>query len=303
MKIKKVLLFMLISMLCPLFCRGVEVETLSAAFNNADNIVFSYPFAPRVLPASSKEAEVMVCMHGYGGDNKIADILRGIPGIDEHLVSFNFPDYDILTRKKNVRKISYGTLDEILPALYAMKKCVVDAGAKSLSLYGFSAGAGAVINCLALLNSAQSLEELRWVGIGPMERKAILGAVQSGIVVLDVPLKSIEEIIANTGSSARLEMLAKQYRDHGMVPIEVLEQLEGLQLNVMVFFQKPDEILSNRDDTLFIERLKRYNSKGKNTAIIADEEGHNGFHKSLWKAYNLNCMPRSTVLSRSDSIQ
>ncbi len=41
-----------------------------------------------------------------------------------------------------------------------------------------------------------------------------------------------------------------------MEPIDALEGLENLSLHIVVYFQNPDEVLSNRDDEVFIERLK-----------------------------------------------
>lgn len=71
-----------------------------------------------------------------------------------------------------------------------------------------------------------------------------------------------------------------------MIPLEVLSTLAGLKLVLFVHFEKPDEILSNRDDEIFIERLIQANRKGKTFVTTGGSSGltgHNTLHKALWK--------------------
>ena len=75
-------------------------------------------------------------------------------------------------------------------------------------------------------------------------------------MILDTPLKSIEEIIDFRGSTEELERLAKNYRDNHLRPIDSIESLRGLSLDILLHFQEKDKILSNRDDFLYIEKLQ-----------------------------------------------
>ena len=112
----------------------------------------------------------------------------------------------------------------------------------------------------------------------------MLLALEQGYIILDCPLKSVEEIVALHGKSANFEIMRKRYEKNNMNPIDTLKLLAGLHLNLIAHFQNPDEILSNRDDQLFIERLKKAN-KGTTKVIIGSEGGHNAYHASMWKAY------------------
>jgi len=98
-----------------------------------------------------------------------------------------------------------------------------------------------------------------------------------------VPLKSIDELIDFRGPSLEFQIYAGRYRKNGFRPIDSLENLENLSLHISLYFEQPDEILSNRDDALFIERLKKYNSKGTTHVIIGTTGGHNAIHSPLWQ--------------------
>ncbi len=95
--------------------------------------------------------------------------------------------------------------------------------------------------------------------------------------------KSIEEIIACRSSTGELEWLAKNYRDNHFRPIDSLRLLQGLSLDVLLYFQEGDEILSNRDDDLYIERLRE--TQQKIAVIRGSEGGHQSAHLPLWQFY------------------
>ncbi len=48
----------------------------------------------------------------------------------------------------------------------------------------------------------------------------------------------------------------------------------------------PDEIISNRDDEIYIARLKQANSSGTTVVIIGNDGGHLGPHWTLWQVYS-----------------
>ena len=220
--------------------------------------------------APVEEAGVMVCCHGMGGDYKVAETIRQ-NGAKEHLISFDFPQE------------AYGTIDELIPLFSVLRECVVERGLNAVSLYGFSAGGGAVVNAIAVLNRTDYDKELLRVGIGEGEKKKLLGAIQNGRVILECPLKSVEEIQDKFGSLS-FEDFARRYRENRLRPIDSIGDLKGLSLDVILFFQNPDEILGNRDDQMYANRLRQAN-EGNTRVIIANEGTHNSHHPSLWKNY------------------
>lgn len=245
---------------------------------------FNYDLHLFSLPG--KSGRTMICFHGYGDSYKIAETLKTIYHPKTTLVSFNFPEHDIKEgRAYDPEEASFGTMKELLPALYVMKKVVLDQGLDAVDLYGFSAGGGALINTIAVLNTKTHDLELKKIGIGVDEKKRLLSAIQKGVIVLDTPLKSVEEIMSLRGTSEEFEILARKYRDHDLRPIDSIRKLKGLSLTILLHFQEEDEVLSNRDDALYIERLKNAQKEGSLTVIIADEGGHMTPHLSLWEAY------------------
>lgn len=262
--------------------KNVLLFLILSLFVEAMDTPFDYDLHLTSLPGSRR---TMVCFHGYGANYQIAQDLKELYHVKSTLVSFNFPEYDLHLRKYNPETASFGTIQELLPAFYVLKKVVLEPELDSVDLYGFSAGGGAVVNLLAVLNTFAYDAELKTLGIGLPEKKKLLSAIQKGIVVLDTPLKSIEEIMDFRGASEEFEILASHYKANGFRPIDALQRLRGLSLHVLLFFDQNDEVLSNRDDALYIERLKAVQPKAK--VILADEGGHLGLHASLWKEIEL----------------
>ncbi len=245
--------------------------------------IFSYNLGVKVIPASSKDAQqVTLCCHGYGHCNEIVDAVRSYNVFKGPLVGFNFPDFNI-TDKVNHARSAYGTIKEILPLLYLIKYYACDQQILVVNLYGFSAGGGAIVNALAILHKMSHKQELAKIGITKQHVAQMLAALERGIIVLDCPLKSIDEIRALRGSSPELDALARHYADNKMNPIDVLPSLAGMKMNIIIHFQRPDDVLGNRDDKLFIDHLKKAN-KGTTTVVLASEGGHNSYHKKLCDA-------------------
>lgn len=244
---------------------------------------FSYDLGVTIIPSRQKDAGVMICCHGYGANKQIAQSVAQSNAITDHIIGFNFPDYECINKGYDPLMSSFGTIQELLPLFYLMKKCVIDGHLDVLNLYGFSAGGAAVINAIAVLNKSTYDADLAKIGIDPEQKKKIVAAVQKGIIILDCPLKSMEEIMAVRGKSPEFEIIAKRYVENNMRPIDAITNLNSL--HILLHFQKPDEVLSNRDDEIFIEKLKKANNKGITQIVIGSEGGHNTFHASLWKAY------------------
>lgn len=261
----------------------VKSCVLHAELNFASQTHFNYDLHISSWPGTNER--MMICLHGYGDNYKIASSLKHLKCIEATLVSFNFPDYDIKEdREYDYRKATFGTIDELLPALYVLKQIVIDKDVDSVDLYGFSAGGGALINVIGVLNTSRYDKELKEIGIRALERERLLSAIQRGIIILDTPLKSMEEIIDYRGSTAEFECLAKNYRDNNLRPIDSLRLLKGLSLDILLHFQIKDEILSNRDDNIYIENLKKI--QPRTLVIMGDDGGHMSCHLTLWEAYS-----------------
>lgn len=269
----------------------MDISSLSAVDGQflKENLVhvlnpFKYPLNISVFPSQDKKAEVILCLHGYGGNYQTGAILsQFLP--DYNVVSFDFPDANIYDSNKRLQDHSYGSINEVLPAIYLAKICLNIAQVNSLSLYGFSAGGAAVVNMLAVLNTQNFNSELAAIGITKEDKLNILKAIQKGYVILDCPLKSIEEIIDLRGSNPELSWMAKKYAQNGFRPIDALKNLTGLSLNIIVNFQDPDEAVLNRDDKSFAERLQNANANGRTLIVTSHDQGHTAYHPALWAAF------------------
>lgn len=246
---------------------------------------FSYPLNIHIRNGWCLDEPLLICCHGYGSSAILGDILRTNPQIRGPILSFDFPDHDILARGYDPKDSTFGTIQEILPLLYILKLCVVEAEADRVVLYGFSAGGGAAVNAIAALNTDRFDADMQKIGLGPEGKKAILRSIQNGLVILDCPLKSVDEILETRTEASCFDILAERYRLNNMRPIDALQAFAGLTLNVIVYFEMPDQILSNRDDALFIRRLIQNNPRGKNVPVVGTSGGHNEFHPLLWQAY------------------
>ena len=279
--LKNKLSYILLAMSHYLFLSVFFISSLfSVEFDYLQESLPAFAFAER---GNRDNSSVMLVMHGYGSNGKeTVDVLKNYDGVIDHLIGFDFPDAYLVHEKNfDPEKSSFGTFREIEPVLMILKEMVVDRGIRQVSLYGFSAGGGALINTIAFLNSNRKSSFF----LSHDEREKILKAIENGMVILDTPLKSIEEIIAFRGSTKEFEVYSKRYKKNGMVPIHALDGLDGLRLNVIVHFQVPDDALSNRDDALYIDRLKEFNDKGSTFVVIGSDGGHSAYHKSLWDFY------------------
>lgn len=247
---------------------------------------FDYDLGIEIVANKKSTAGVTICCHGYGSSNHIVEVVDSFQAIPDHLVGFNFPDYDLMHRPYNPAKSAFGSINELLPLLYIIKRCVCDASLSAINLYGFSAGGAAVVNAIAVLNQTLYDQQLAAIGITLEDKKRIITAIENGLIVLDCPLKSVEEILDIRGKSADFMILAERYAQNNMRPIDTVQLLKGLTLNILLHFQQPDEIIGNKEDQLFIDRLRKANG-GKTEVIIGRDGGHNMYHRSLWKGYDV----------------
>ncbi len=274
------LALMIIAVTC---MHGIPAEKLTKILHEA-KAPFSYNLGLKVLPSRHKQAPIMICCHGYGANNQIGDAVYSTGAVLDHIVSFNFPDFDCVAKQYDPKKSTFGSINELLPLFYILKKCVIDAQQEKINLYGFSAGGAAVINMLAVLNHTTYDEQLKDIGITVENKEKIRAAIQKGVIILECPMKSVEELMDAHGKSQEFEILAKRYAQNSMRPIDAVKNLDGLNLTILLYFENPDDILGNRDDQLLIDCLKKANN-GKTEVVIGSYGGHNSYHKILWDRY------------------
>ncbi len=247
--------------------------------------LFSYNLDIKIIASKTPTEEITICCHGYGHNRNIINALSAHHALPGNLLGFNFPDHDI-TNQSDYHHSTFGTLNEILPLLYLLKFYACDLKLPLINLYGISAGGGAIINALAILNQYSHADQLQKIGITLDHAKQILATIENNQIILDCPLKSIAEIIASSKNKhdPELNFMHHRYTENNMNPIDALNLLSGLKLNILLHFQNPDEVLGNRDDALFAQRLQTANS-GNTTVVIGNDGGHNVWHTSLWKKY------------------
>lgn len=250
---------------------------------------FKYDLALKLIPAARKDAQYMICCHGSGANNKIADSVKASGVVNDHIISFNFPDHDQDRSQDDPKLSTFGTIEELLPLLYIIKKCVIEADLKVVNLYGFSAGGGVIVNVLSVLSNYRFANELKSMGINPEVSAQMLQAIQNGLIILECPLKSMEEIAAFRGTkdstlSNIFEIYSKRYKENNLRPIDSICSFKNLKLNILLHFEIPDDKLSNRDDQMYIDLLKKHNL-GTTHVVIGHEGGHCTYHKSLWDFY------------------
>ena len=265
-------------------------EFISQFCTKKINHPFNYDLDVKLISADAVTSGYMICFHGSGANNKIADTLKSYNVIQDNLVSFNFPDYNKDKLEDDPKLSTFGTIQELLPALYVIKNLVIDGNLKSINLYGFSAGGGVLVNILTVLSGNRFRQELQDIGITKENKSEILTAIQNGLIILDCPLKSIEEIIAFRGGSNKLldnllETYAQRYKENNLRPIDSIKYWHNLNLKILLYFEALDDKLSNRDDDIYANLVKQHNL-GSTEIIYGVYGGHCAKHNKLWDIYN-----------------
>ena len=220
----------------------------------------------------SEDQDVMLCLHGFGMDKMIGSYVHDTQLVTHHIFSFNFPDHGMDIDISKPETLCFGSVEELKPVIERLHTCITTLGANRIHLYGFSAGGGCAVNVLAALKKHRFRKEL---GLSAHEMDTIFEALERGTVILDCPLKSIDEILDEVEPENHyLAHVADIYKSNDLRPIDSLLKLKGSELNVLLILMQPDAILSNRDDALFIERLEEANRLG-NTVVML---GHEGIH-------------------------
>tara|TARA_R110000868_G_scaffold163812_4_gene396198 strand:+ start:1018 stop:1866 length:849 start_codon:yes stop_codon:yes gene_type:complete len=249
--------------------------------------LFTYSLAAEVLLDDCEilNNAVTITLHGSGDNKEQGRNLKTNKYLQGPVMIFNFPDHDIPDwNTYDFETSTFGSIEELLSAFFLLKQCL-DFGIEKISLYGFSAGGGALINILAVLNSDKHANDLKRIGITQYDRLMIINALSNGLIILDCPLRSVDEIIDFHGETPDMVILSKKYRENEMIPINRLDGLRGLSLNILVHFKNEDEVFSDRDVNVYVERLKKYNKNGKTIVICGSSGKHNDPSIPLWKQY------------------
>jgi hypothetical protein len=206
---------------------AIDCQKLEGDLRAATAKRFNYDLSIQVLKGSHDHADIMICCHGMGANYHTAATIRANPDIESHLIGFNLPDHSLSIDAFNVSKTTYGTIQELLPLIAIIRECTVHQAVDKISLYGFSSGGGTVVNTIAVLNTSRYDADLRKLGVSGEDKVRMLDAIQKGVILLEVPLKSMEEIIAVNGCHPAMQFLMNRYRKNDMTPISSLKYLQG----------------------------------------------------------------------------
>lgn len=165
---------------------AIDKEVLSSFAAKIRN-PFSYDLGIKTITSPDRNAEIIVCCHGYGHSNALVDVIHSYGITSHHLIGFNFPDHSLNPKTFDHSKSSFGTIQELLPLLYVLHHLTKLACGNKIHLYGFSAGGGAVINSLATLLTTTYDHELASLGISPQDKQNILSALRRGVIFLNCP--------------------------------------------------------------------------------------------------------------------
>ncbi|MBJ7449627.1 MAG: hypothetical protein JHC93_04630 [Parachlamydiales bacterium] len=234
------------------------------------------------------ECPPIICFHGYGGSKELAAKLKNGLNLPNRFVGFDFPDAGLMEGGKEAHEMAFGSFNELVPPLQILKQIIQEERCQEVVLYGRSAGGGALINTIAVLNNKMHTDKLLNIGIDEETVKSILEVIQNGSILLDCPLKTIEEIIDLRGPNKELLFLNHRYKLNEMLPLDQIKYLVGLKLNIILHFLDPDDVIYNRDDTIFYERLKTANSKGETHLVVGNEGLHGDIiHQQLWDKFKI----------------
>lgn len=229
---------------------------------------------------------ILLLSHGFGSNSQA--ILNDVrPYTQDTLIAFNYIDHDFSHATGDDNKTSIATPLEIMPLIYMLKKCIVDLHLQSISLYGYALGASNIIYAIDYLMNKSRDELSKKYNITDQDKILILEAIRKGKILLDVPFKHIDEIIALRGPTPILLMYKERAAKNGILaPLDTLKKLKNLDMTFLLFFDINNEEFSNRDDSLFVKSLFDANPKGTNIIISTDNGGHAANHPTLWKIYN-----------------
>lgn len=246
---------------------------------------FSHDLSIQCSPGTNQT--ILLCSHGFGGSSQsVMDRVR--PNTSDTVISFNYIDHDFSHETGDDTKTVVATPLEVMPLLYMLKKCVVDNKLSSISLYGYALGAANIIYAIERLTTENFDDLLKKYSITTSDKETMLNAIRRGKILLDVPFKSIDEVIALRESNSTTALMYKERAaKYGISsPLKTLSKLKNLGMTFLLFFTTNNEEFSNRYDADFAKNLLDANANGTNIVITADNGGHSDMHTMLWKIYS-----------------
>src|SRR5438105_2307915 len=117
--------------LFPLLLQAANIEEIGKILSS--KAPFNYEISPIIVKGNAQNAPVLLCLHGYGGDNSIGQVVHSF-GIENDIVSFNFPDYSLFERNISDGNTTFGSIQELLPFFYILKKLIVEGKQPSVHL-------------------------------------------------------------------------------------------------------------------------------------------------------------------------
>ncbi|HXF29304.1 MAG TPA: hypothetical protein VN457_05590, partial [Chlamydiales bacterium] len=152
---------------------------------------------------------------------------------------------------------------------------------------GYALGAANIIFAIDFLTKEELGEMEKKYNITLSEKRQIMAAIRNGKILLDVPFKSVDEVINLHGPNENLLMYKERMAKYNLLsPIDTLGKLKDLNLTFLVFFDTANTVFSTREDSNFAKKLLDANAKGTNIVIMTDNGGHFADHKTLWKMYS-----------------
>lgn len=229
---------------------------------------------------------VLLCSHEFGGSSQSV-MNRVRANTPDTVISFNYIDHDFSHETGDDTKTVIATPLEVMPLLYMLKKCVVDNNISPISLYGYALGAANIIYAIERLTTENQDDLLRKYNINESDKRSILRAVRGGKILLDVPFKTLDEVITLRGLNETTLMYQDRAAKSGILsPLETLGKLRDLNMTFLLLFTTNDQEFSNRYDSDFAKNLLDANANGINIVITGDNGGHSDTHTMLWKIYS-----------------
>lgn len=225
--------------------------------------------------------EVTLYLHGWGDTKNSARLFKKLCGVlPGNIITFNFADARPIIGKLNYS--NFGQFYDVYSALYAAYQSVKKFQLKKLNLFGISRGGGTIITMLALLNNdalfEQNKEALEKIDIDEQVRIELLTAIQSGTIVLDIPLRSIR----HTPMPNYILNNMTLYDVNNWEPLQMAELLQGLKLTMLIHFQHADAILTDKEEAEFFYALAKHNPM-TTFLVVGNDGGHAHTHASLSK--------------------
>ncbi len=224
-------------------------------------------------------------LHGFGDMKNSAKLFKEfydtLPG---NIITFQFPDWG--PGIPWIRKSSLGQFPDVATALLVLKWAKNKLGLSGVDLYGYSRGGATALNMIYVLSSDEYNDKLHTLGIDPQEKKELLSLIKNGSIVLDAPLRNLNESLSTNivrRFANKILPYVSQYDPQGMQGLSSAQALRNLKFNILFHFQHNDNILTNKSETKLYNVFHQL-SPSTTYLTLGDEGGHIHTRKSLANA-------------------